>query len=119
MTARAGAGNSHRPLLKSQWSQQESITGPAAALAPAWPSERAGDMSDDPGQSALLPDLMRQADAAYAAGDWAGAERLCGQALRAQADHVPALSLLGIIKAQSRRTEEAAVLLQRVAAAMP
>lgn len=62
---------------------------------------------------------MRQADAAYASGHWELAGKLCAQVLVAQADNVHALSLLGIIRAQSGRADEAATLLQRVAIAMP
>jgi predicted O-linked N-acetylglucosamine transferase (SPINDLY family) len=64
-------------------------------------------------------ETMRQADAAYAAGDWPSAAKLCQWVLEAQADHVHALNLLGIIKAQTGDPGQAAVLLQRVAVAMP
>ncbi len=56
---------------------------------------------------------------AYSRGEWAEAERLCRQILAAQGDYLDALNLLGIIAAQTRRTEEAAVLLGRAVAANP
>jgi predicted O-linked N-acetylglucosamine transferase (SPINDLY family) len=69
--------------------------------------------------AAPLEEVMRQADTAYAAGDWPQAEKLCEQVLSQHAAHVGALSLLGIIKAQTRQSSAAATLLGRVAAALP
>ena len=66
-----------------------------------------------------LAEVMRQAHTAYAAGDWASADKLCGLVLKAHAGHVSALNLLGIIKAQTGHTDEAAALLRKVVAAMP
>lgn len=66
-----------------------------------------------------LQQMMRQADTAYANDDWQLAAELCAQALHSQADYVPALSLLGIIRAQAGHPDEAAELLKRVATAMP
>ena len=62
---------------------------------------------------------MQAADAAYNAGDWTTAGRLCAQVLAAAADNADALNLLGIIKAQSRQPLEAADLLGRAAVARP
>ena len=62
---------------------------------------------------------MQQANAAYSRRDWAGAEQLCRLMLNAQADNFDALTLLGIIAAQTRRTQEAAELLGRAVAANP
>ena len=62
---------------------------------------------------------MQQAVAAYARRDWVEAERLGRLALDAKADYFDALNLLGIIAAQTRRTQEAAALLERAVAANP
>jgi predicted O-linked N-acetylglucosamine transferase (SPINDLY family) len=69
--------------------------------------------------STSIEELLQKAHIAYAAGDWDFAGKLCAQALHAQAHCVPALNLLGIIKAQAGHPEEAAVLLERVVTAMP
>ncbi len=66
-----------------------------------------------------LPQAMQQAVAAYNTGDWAKAEQLSRLILSTQADHFEALNLLGIMAAQTRRSEEAAVLLARAVAARP
>lgn len=66
-----------------------------------------------------ITELARQAVAAYAAGAWAEAEKLCRSVLSAQADCVSALDVLGAITAQTRRPKEAAELLGRVVAAQP
>jgi predicted O-linked N-acetylglucosamine transferase (SPINDLY family) len=72
------------------------------------------------GDSARSPaQLLNDAATAYGSGDWAGAERLCGQLLALRAENVEALNLLGIIKARTQRSEEAAELLMRVVAARP
>lgn len=65
------------------------------------------------------PGPFQQAWAAYAGGDRATAESLCRAILARQADDVGAMSLLGIILAQSRRAQEASELLEQVAARMP
>jgi predicted O-linked N-acetylglucosamine transferase (SPINDLY family) len=62
---------------------------------------------------------LEAAAGAYATNNWAEAERLCRAVLRAQPDSYEALSLLGIIKAQTKHLEEAADLLKRAAAARP
>ena len=62
---------------------------------------------------------MQRAGAAYARGEWVEAEQECRKILAARGDYFPALNLLGIIAAQSRRTEEAADLLKRAVAANP
>ena len=56
---------------------------------------------------------------AYTRGEWADAERFCRMVLAARGDHFDALSLLGIIAAQTQRPEEAAGLLGRAVAAKP
>src|SRR5580704_16760226 len=66
-----------------------------------------------------LPQAMQQAVAAYNTGDWAKAEQLSRLILGTQADHFEALNLLGIMAAQTRRSEEAADLLARAVAARP
>lgn len=62
---------------------------------------------------------LEAAARAYAANDWARAERLCDVILKSQPGNFEALNLLGVIKAQTRRLEEAAALLERAAAARP
>lgn len=62
---------------------------------------------------------MQQAAIAYTRGEWAEAERLCRKILAAPGEYFDALNLLGIIAAQTRRTEEAADLLGRAVAANP
>jgi protein O-GlcNAc transferase len=66
-----------------------------------------------------LPQIMQQAVAAYSTGEWAKAEQLSRLILNAQADHFEALQLLGIMAAQTRRSDEAAGLLARAVAARP
>jgi predicted O-linked N-acetylglucosamine transferase (SPINDLY family) len=66
-----------------------------------------------------LNEIMQRAQAAFARGDWAGAEQLCKTILNSRSDFVEALSLLGILKAQTQRPEEAADLLRRVVEALP
>jgi predicted O-linked N-acetylglucosamine transferase (SPINDLY family) len=63
--------------------------------------------------------LMRQAAALYGGGAWADAERSCSAILATRPDHFGALSLLGIIAAQSGRLLQAAELLERAATANP
>jgi predicted O-linked N-acetylglucosamine transferase (SPINDLY family) len=71
-------------------------------------------------EPAVMPaQALQQAAAAYGAGDWKQAERLCREILGAHADHFGALSLLGIIAAQTRRGAEAAALLARAVALRP
>lgn len=57
-----------------------------------------------------LPQAMQQAAAAYSRRDWVEAEQLCRGVLNAKADHFDALTLLGIIAAQTGHTREAAAL---------
>ena len=66
-----------------------------------------------------LTEAMQQAQHAYATGDWARAEQLCGLILGTRADHVGALNLLGVINAQTQRLEEALELLRRAVSATP
>jgi predicted O-linked N-acetylglucosamine transferase (SPINDLY family) len=60
---------------------------------------------------------MQHATVAYTGGKWAEAERVCRRILAARGDCFEALSLLGVIAAQTRRAEEAARLLGRAVAA--
>ncbi len=62
---------------------------------------------------------MQQAAAAYSRRDWVEAERLCRLVLNAKADYFDALTLLGIIAAQSQRMQEAAELFGRAVTANP
>jgi protein O-GlcNAc transferase len=62
---------------------------------------------------------MQEAGALYARGRWAEAEQRCRAILSSQADHFEALSLLGVIAAQTKRREEAAELLRRAVALRP
>ena len=62
---------------------------------------------------------IQQAWSLFAEGQRAPAESLCRSILARQAEHAGALALLGVILAQSRRTEEAAQVLARAAAQLP
>jgi len=62
---------------------------------------------------------LERAHALYANGQWHEAETLCRSVLEREPGDLGAQSLLGVILAQSRRAQEAAELLGRVAAAMP
>jgi protein O-GlcNAc transferase len=62
---------------------------------------------------------MQQARELYGSGRWDQAERLCRTILGSHADHFEALSLLGVIAAQTGRKPEAASLLQRAVAVKP
>ena len=66
-----------------------------------------------------LPQAMQQAGAAYSRRDWAEAERLCRLVLNAKADFLDALTLLGIIAAQTHRAQEAEALFGRALAVDP
>ena len=72
-----------------------------------------------PGAAAPLAAALRQADAAYAKGDWRTAEQACARALAADAENFEALNLLGIICAQNQRTAQAEQLLRRALAVAP
>ncbi len=62
---------------------------------------------------------MQQAWSLYATGQLQQAEALCRSMIRERADDPGAMSLLGILMAQSGRAQEAAALLERVAALAP
>jgi len=62
---------------------------------------------------------MQQADRLYSRGQRIQAEQCCKLILKADAGYVAALNLLGIIAAQSGRTEEASELLGRAVCASP
>jgi predicted O-linked N-acetylglucosamine transferase (SPINDLY family) len=64
-------------------------------------------------------DALRLAQALYSGGRWSEAERLCRAVLQHRRDHPDALTVLGIILAQSHRTDEAAEVLGRAADQMP
>jgi len=64
-------------------------------------------------------EMLHAAATAYGTRDWATAERLCRLILTDGRDRFEALNLLGIIQAQTRRLDEAAVLLARAVAARP
>ncbi len=64
-------------------------------------------------------EAIQRAATAFNARDFAQAERLCRQILAGGGDHFEALTLLGIIQAQTGRLEEAAALLGLAAAASP
>ncbi|MBV8308174.1 MAG: tetratricopeptide repeat protein [Gammaproteobacteria bacterium] len=63
--------------------------------------------------------MLEDAAAAYTAGDWQKAGRLCRQILDWSREHPAALELLGIIAAQTGRAAEAIELLQRAVSAAP
>lgn len=62
---------------------------------------------------------LRAASDAYMAGDWSKAAKICAAILESGADNFEALYLLGIIKAQTQQSPEAAQLLRRAVAAAP
>ena len=66
-----------------------------------------------------LLQALQQAGAAYSRRDWAEAERLCRQVISVKADFFDALTLLGIIAAQSNRAQEAEELFGRAVAVNP
>ncbi|HEY4446283.1 MAG TPA: tetratricopeptide repeat protein [Steroidobacteraceae bacterium] len=66
-----------------------------------------------------MPQAMQHASAAFAGGDWAKAERLCRAILSAHADYFDALSLLGIIAAETQHLPDAAALFERAVASNP
>ncbi|MHB1871889.1 MAG: tetratricopeptide repeat protein [Steroidobacteraceae bacterium] len=72
-----------------------------------------------PAQSSAPPDPVRRAYSLYTEGKWAEAEALCRSILARQPDHPGALTLLGVIMAQSGRSAQAAEFLGRAAAATP
>jgi predicted O-linked N-acetylglucosamine transferase (SPINDLY family) len=65
------------------------------------------------------PGAIQKAWESFTRGDRGQAETLCRSILKSQPEHAGALSLLGIVLAQARRTEEAAQLLGRAAARLP
>ena len=67
----------------------------------------------------LPPAAIQKAWESFGRGERGQAETLCRSILARQADHAGALTLLGIILAQARRTEEAAQLLGRAAEQLP
>ena len=67
----------------------------------------------------LPPAAIQQAWESFSRGERGQAESLSRSILASQPDHAGALTLLGIILAQSRRTEEAAQLLGRAAEQLP
>jgi predicted O-linked N-acetylglucosamine transferase (SPINDLY family) len=66
-----------------------------------------------------LTPLLQQAEAAYARGDFAGAESLCVQALAADGGNIAALNLLATLLARRRQPAQAAAVLARALALAP
>lgn len=66
-----------------------------------------------------VPQTLQQAAGAYGRGEWFTAEQLCRLILGARPRNFDALSLLGVIAAQSERPAEAAELLERAVDAQP
>jgi protein O-GlcNAc transferase len=66
-----------------------------------------------------IPQAIREAGALYSRGHWAEAEQRCRAILASHADHFEALSLLGVIAAQTGRKPEAADLFRRAVASRP
>jgi len=75
-----------------------------------------GSRSAAPDPSAAA---IQQAWALFGKGERAQAEALARAILAQQSEHAGALTLLGLLMAQARRTEEAADLLGRAAARLP
>ena len=70
--------------------------------------------------SVLSPaDAMQRAVRAHEVGNFALAEWLCSGILAHYPEHFEALNLLGVIKAQTRRSQEAAALLEHAVAVRP
>jgi predicted O-linked N-acetylglucosamine transferase (SPINDLY family) len=67
----------------------------------------------------MLARAMQHASALYNLGQWDKTEQLCKLVLATRADHFDALILLGIIAAQTARTDEAARLLERAVLIRP
>jgi predicted O-linked N-acetylglucosamine transferase (SPINDLY family) len=68
---------------------------------------------------AATTQALQQARMLYTEGRWSEAEPMCRSVLEREPGDLGALSLLGIILAQTRRPQEAAELLGRVVAALP
>ena len=62
---------------------------------------------------------MQRAVRAHEVGNFAHAEWLCSGILAHYPEHFEALNLLGVIKAQTRRSQEAAALLEHAVAVRP
>jgi hypothetical protein len=60
-----------------------------------------------PGSRVNPQQAIRHAAAAYSHGEWAQAEQFCQMPLNAQANYFDALTLAGVIAAQTGRAEEA------------
>ena len=74
----------------------------------------------DRDQPVLSPaDAMQRAARAHEVGNFALAEQLCSGILADYAEHFEALNLLGVIKAQTQRLQEAAALLEHAVAVRP
>ena len=86
---------------------------------PAAPAPRiANSLLATTGAQALAQ-VFQRATEAFRRGDRGEVERLCRHILAANADHYDALTLLGIVAAQSQRPTEAVALLSRAAALRP
>src|SRR5579872_7384793 len=70
-------------------------------------------------KGALPADAIQKAWECFSRGERGGAEAQCRSILGAQPDHAGALTLLGILTAQSGRTKEAVMLLGLAAARLP
>jgi predicted O-linked N-acetylglucosamine transferase (SPINDLY family)/SAM-dependent methyltransferase len=103
---------SPQPTAGKPEARSESVTPAGVEHAP---SEATG------GNHAMLtiPQAIQQATDSYGRGEWDKAEQLCRWILGTQADHFAALSVLGVIAAQTQRVGEAASLLGRAVAANP
>ncbi len=66
-----------------------------------------------------LAQAVQHAGALYGAGQWDQSEQVCKQILAVRADYFEALSLLGLIAAQTARMDEAEGLLRRAARTRP
>ena len=66
-----------------------------------------------------FPREMQQAAAAYSRRDWVEAERICRQVLATNPDQFDALTLLGVIAAQTQRMPDAAGFFARAVTANP
>ena len=69
--------------------------------------------------SAQMQQALQHAIYAYQSGNWPESERLCRSLLASSPRHFDVLHLLGIIAAQTRRSDEAADLLLRAVSVNP
>src|SRR5262245_45980614 len=83
------------------------------------PPSRPRAHAEDHALTLTVPHAVQRAIAAYERGAWGEAEILCRRVLAVEPDAFDALNLLGIITAQTRRTQQAVELLGHAVAVNP